>query len=471
MIFSSLVFLFLFLPIVLIFYYLVNKKLKNIVLLIASLLFYAWGEPKYVFLMLGSIFFNYIFGIKVASNNQKEKKTWLIISIIFNISGLVIFKYSNFLVDNANNLLNININIPTIALPLGISFFTFQTMSYVIDVYKKDGRVQKNIFDLALYISLFPQLVAGPIVRYQTVDEQISKRSHSCEKFAEGVNRFVCGLAKKVILSNQLGLIADGVFSTNIASLSISEAWVGIICYSLQIYFDFGGYSDMAIGLGKMFGFDFLENFNYPYISQSVSEFWRRWHISLSSWFKDYVYIPLGGNRVSPIKQYRNLFVVWSLTGIWHGANWTFLTWGIYYGILIGIEKAFLDKLLKKAPRIFRHIYLLLLVMIGWVFFRSENIVQASQFIKVLFGIGSNSIYNYSFVSYINESGYIIILAIIFATPIIPKLKSILKLKIKKLVESDFIYGLHSTFLVSLMFIIVVMLINSTYNPFLYFRF
>ncbi len=471
MIFSSLVFLFLFLPIVLIFYYLVNKKLKNIVLLIASLFFYAWGEPKYVFLMLGSIFFNYIFGIKVALNNQKEKKTWLIISIIFNISGLVIFKYSNFLVDNANNLLNININIPTIALPLGISFFTFQTMSYVIDVYKKDGRVQKNIFDLALYISLFPQLVAGPIVRYQTVDEQISKRSHSYEKFAEGVNRFVCGLAKKVILSNQLGLIADGVFSTNIANLSISEAWVGIICYSLQIYFDFGGYSDMAIGLGKMFGFDFLENFNYPYISQSVSEFWRRWHISLSSWFKDYVYIPLGGNRVSPIKQYRNLFVVWSLTGIWHGANWTFLTWGIYYGILIGIEKAFLDKLLKKAPRIFRHIYLVLLVMIGWVFFRAENIVQASQFIKVLFGIGSNPIYNYSFVSYINESGYIIILAIIFATPIIPKLKSILKLKIKKLVESDFIYGLHSTFLVSLMFIIVVMLINSTYNPFLYFRF
>lgn len=227
----------------------------------------------------------------------------------------------------------------------------------------------------------------------------------------------------------------------------------------------------MAIGLGKMFGFDFLENFNYPYISQSVSEFWRRWHISLGSWFKDYVYIPLGGNRVSPIKQYRNLFVVWSLTGIWHGANWTFLTWGIYYGILIGIEKAFLDKLLKKAPRIFRHIYLVLLVMIGWVFFRAENIVQASQFIKVLFGIGSNPIYNYSFVSYISESGYIIILATLFATPIIPKLKSILKLKIKKLVESDFIYGLHSTFLVSLMFIIVVILINSTYNPFLYFRF
>lgn len=471
MIFSSLVFLFLFLPIVLIFYYFVNQKLKNIVLLIASLVFYAWGEPKYVFLMLGSIFFNYIFGLKVASNNQKEKKTWLIISIIFNISGLVIFKYSNFLVDNVNNLLNININIPTIVLPLGISFFTFQTMSYVIDVYKKDGRVQKNIFDLALYISLFPQLVAGPIVRYQTVDEQINKRTHSSEKFAVGVNRFICGLAKKVILSNQLGMVADGVFSTNIANLSIAESWLGIICYTLQIYFDFSGYSDMAIGLGKMFGFDFLENFNYPYISQSVSEFWRRWHISLGSWFKDYVYIPLGGNRVSPIKQYRNLFVVWSLTGIWHGANWTFLTWGIYYGILIGIEKAFLDKLLKKAPRIFRHIYLVLLVMIGWVFFRAENIVQASEFIKVLFGIGSNPIHNYSFVSYINESGYIIILGIIFATPIIPKLKSILKSKIKKLIESDFIYGLHSTFLVSLMFIIVVILINSTYNPFLYFRF
>ncbi|MFQ5070655.1 membrane-bound O-acyltransferase family protein [Clostridioides difficile] len=471
MIFSSLTFLFAFLPVVFILYFLVNDKLKNFVLLLTSLFFYAWGEPKYIFLMLGSIVVNYIFGLKVSSDNKKEQKLWLTLSVIFNISLLVIFKYSNFFVDNFNALFNSHISIPTIALPLGISFFTFQTMSYVIDVYRKDGRVQRNIFDLALYVSLFPQLVAGPIVRYQTVDEQISKRIYSNEKFAVGVNRFICGLAKKVILANQLGMVADGVFSANIANLSIAESWLGIICYTLQIYFDFSGYSDMAIGLGKIFGFDFLENFNYPYISQSVSEFWRRWHISLSSWFRDYVYIHLGGNRVSPIKQYTNLFVVWSLTGIWHGANWTFLTWGIYYGILISIEKVFLGKLLKKVPQIFRHIYLILIVMIGWVFFRADNIVQASEFVQVLFGVGSNPICNNSFIMYINDYGYIIILSIIFAIPIIPKLKSILKSKTKKLVESNFVYMLHSTFLVALMFIVVVILINSTYNPFLYFRF
>ncbi|HBH3394862.1 TPA: MBOAT family protein [Clostridioides difficile] len=471
MIFSSLTFLFAFLSVVFILYFLVNDKLKNFVLLLTSLFFYAWGEPKYIFLMLGSIVVNYIFGLKVSSDNKKEQKLWLTLSVIFNISLLVIFKYSNFFVDNFNALFNSHISIPTIALPLGISFFTFQTMSYVIDVYRKDGRVQRNIFDLALYVSLFPQLVAGPIVRYQTVDEQISKRIYSNEKFAVGVNRFICGLAKKVILANQLGMVADGVFSANIANLSIAESWLGIICYTLQIYFDFSGYSDMAIGLGKIFGFDFLENFNYPYISQSVSEFWRRWHISLSSWFRDYVYIPLGGNRVSPIKQYTNLFVVWSLTGIWHGANWTFLTWGIYYGILISIEKVFLGKLLKKVPQIFRHIYLILIVMIGWVFFRADNIVQASEFVQVLFGVGSSPICNNSFIMYINDYGYIIILSIIFAIPIIPKLKSILKSKTKKLVESNFVYMLHSTFLVALMFIVVVILINSTYNPFLYFRF
>ena len=471
MVFSSLIFLFLFLPIVLIFYYLSNERLKNLVLLFASLFFYAWGEPKYVFLMIFSIICNYIFGFKVSSKNMKEKKLWLIIAVIFNISFLGVFKYSNFFIDNINNLLNLNINIPTIALPLGISFFTFQTMSYVIDVYRNDRRLQRNIYYLALYISLFPQLVAGPIVRYETVDEQINSRVHSINKFSIGVNRFIIGLGKKVIFSNQLGLVADKVFATNISDLSTMEGWLGIICYTLQIYFDFSGYSDMAIGLGKMFGFDFLENFNYPYISQSVSEFWRRWHISLGSWFRDYVYIPLGGNRVSPIKQYRNLFIVWSLTGIWHGANWTFMAWGLYYGILIALEKAFLDKLLKKLPQVFRHIYLVLIVMIGWVFFRAENITQAIDFIKVLGGIGANGIYNNSFISYINESGFIVILAIIFSMPILPKIKSMLELKHKKLVESKFIYVAHSTCLMSIMFIIVVILVNSTYNPFLYFRF
>ena len=464
-------FLFLFLPLVLIFYYISNEKLKNIVLLLASLFFYAWGEPKYVFLMILSIICNYIFGLKVSSDNSKAKKTGLIIAVIFNISLLGVFKYSNFLIDNINNIFHSGISIPSISLPLGISFFTFQTMSYVIDVYRDKKRLQKNIFNLALYISLFPQLVAGPIVRYETVDEQINKREHSINKFSEGVNRFVIGLGKKVIFSNQLGLVADKVFITNISDLSTLEAWLGIICYTLQIYFDFSGYSDMAIGLGKMFGFDFLENFNYPYISQSVSEFWRRWHISLGSWFRDYVYIPLGGNRVSPMKQYRNLFIAWSLTGIWHGSNWTFVTWGLYYGFLIALEKAFLQKYLNKLPRFIRHVYLILLVMIGWVFFRAENIVQAWDYIKILMGFGHNTMINLSFINYMNESAFIVILAALFATPILPKIKLRIKERNKSLVDNRFVYMLYSLFLMSIMFIAVVVLVNSTYNPFLYFRF
>nr|WP_330408607.1 MBOAT family O-acyltransferase [Romboutsia weinsteinii] len=421
--------------------------------------------------MIGSISFNYIFGIKVSSNNLKEKKLWLNIAVIFNISILVIFKYSNFFVDNINTLFGTDINIQAIALPLGISFFTFQTMSYVIDVYKKDGKVQRNIFDLALYISLFPQLVAGPIVRYQTVDEQINKRTYSSEKFAEGVNRFVCGLAKKVILSNQLGLVADGVFSASISNLSVVEAWVGITCYTLQIYFDFGGYSDMAIGLGKMFGFDFLENFNYPYISQSVSEFWRRWHISLGSWFRDYVYIPLGGSRVSKLKLYRNLFVVWFLTGFWHGASWNFIIWGLYFGILIALEKAFLEKLLYRLPRFVRHTYLLLVVILGWVFFRSTDILQAFEFIQVMFGLKSNLIFNSSVSVYLIDYYYIIFTALILSTPIVKVLKSrLLKLN-KKVLSSNISYALHGLLLSAYMLIVVVMLCSSSYNPFLYFRF
>lgn len=365
-------FLFLFLPMVLISYYLFDNRFKNFILLMASLFFYAWGEPRYIFLMLFSILVNYFFGLKIDDSSELKEKLWLTISIIFNLSLLIIFKYAELL-----------FGIKGIQLPLGISFFTFHIMSYLIDVYRNDAKVQRRIHDLALYISLFPQLIAGPILRYRTVEKQINGREHSLDKFAEGVNRFVFGLSKKVILANQLALVADGVFVKNAADLSILESWMGIICYSLQIYLDFSGYSDMAIGLGKMFGFDFLENFNYPYISQSVSEFWRRWHISLGSWFRDYVYIPLGGNRVSLIKLCRNLFVVWFLTGLWHGASWTFVIWGLYYGFLISLEKLFLGKLLQRLPRVFRHIYLLLIVLIGWVFFRVDNIIQGISFIKV----------------------------------------------------------------------------------------
>ncbi|MCR1898593.1 MBOAT family protein [Irregularibacter muris] len=460
MVFSSLIFLFLFLPIVLICYYSLGNRFRNPILLIASLFFYAWGEPKYIYLMVFSIMVNYFFGLKVAADSDSNKKFWLGVSVLFNLALLVVFKYADFL-----------FGIKGIKLPLGISFFTFQTMSYVIDVYRKDAEVQRKLSDLALYISLFPQLVAGPIVRYQTVDQQINSRKHSLDKFAEGINRFVFGLSKKVLLANQLALVADGVFASSLSNLSIVESWLGILCYTLQIYFDFSGYSDMATGLGKMLGFDFLENFNYPYISQSVSEFWRRWHISLGSWFRDYVYIPLGGNRVSKIRLYRNLFVVWFLTGLWHGANWTFVIWGLYYGVLITLEKAILGNLLEKLPKIFRHIYLLCIVLIGWVFFRVDHISQGIGFIKIMMGLGTNPMINNKALVYINDYWYIVLASGIFSTPIVKKLKDIAIKINEKSLQNGIAYGLHSLILIICMFMIVIRLSSSSYNPFLYFRF
>ncbi|SHH37605.1 MBOAT family O-acyltransferase [Sporanaerobacter acetigenes] len=460
MVFSSLIFLFLFLPVVLVCYYLSGNRFRNYILLGASLFFYAWGEPRYIYLMLFSIVINYFIGLKMDISSKSNKKLLLLISIIFNLSLLIIFKYADFL-----------FGIKGIRLPLGISFYTFQIMSYVIDVYRKDAEVQRNIFDLALYVSLFPQLVAGPIVRYQTVVEQISIREYSLDKFADGVNRFVLGLSKKVILANQLALVADGVFIKNVANLSIVESWIGIVCYTFQIYFDFSGYSDMAIGLGKMFGFDFLENFDYPYISQSVSEFWRRWHISLGSWFRDYVYIPLGGNRVSKFRLYMNVLVVWCLTGLWHGANWTFVVWGLYYGVFLILEKAFLEKALKKLPKILRHVYLLLVVIIGWVFFRADNIVQGIDFIKVMMGFGTSPITNNSVSIYINDYWYIIVAAAIFSTPIMDKFKRVILRNNKNLLENGVVYKLQSLILIICMFIVIVLLTGSSYNPFLYFRF
>ncbi|MFL8673826.1 MBOAT family O-acyltransferase [Clostridioides sp. GD02404] len=469
MIFSSLIFLFLFFPLTLICYYLANPKYTNVMLLLASIAFYAWGEPKYIFLMMLSIIANYIFGIKVS--DSKDKKIWVVLSVIYNISILGIFKYSNFFVDNINFLLNTNITIPEIKLPLGISFFTFQIMSYVIDVYRNDAKVQRKLTNLALYISLFPQLVAGPIVRYQTVADDIEHREHNWYKFTQGVNKFVIGLGKKVILANQLGIIADDVFNKSSGDLSRLEVWLGVVCYTLQIFYDFSGYSDMAIGLGKIFGFDFLENFNYPYISQTVSEFWIRWHISLSTWFKDYVYFPLGGNRVSRLKLYRNLFIVWFLTGMWHGANWTFIIWGLYFGILISIEKAFLEKLLYKMPRIIRHMYLLFIVMIGWVFFRAEDLPKAIKFIGIMFGSGNYPLFSNAFNVFVIEYWYVIVGAIILSTPIVEIIKSLVIKKNKNTLNNTVCQVANAAFIVACMFIVVVMLSSSTYNPFLYFRF
>ncbi|CEO33131.1 MBOAT family O-acyltransferase [Paraclostridium sordellii] len=468
MVFSSLVFLFVFLPLIIFIYYISKDKYKNYLILTASLFFYAWGEPIYIVIMLLSIAVNFVFGKKVCKDNiRSNRKIWLVMSIVFNISMLGIFKYTGFFIENINRVFKNNITDPGIALPLGISFFTFQAMSYVIDVYRDDARVQKNLLHLALYISLFPQLVAGPIVRYQTVADQIENRKHTMQKFENGVSRFIIGLAKKVLLSNSLGMLADSVFNTQISELTVLSAWLGIIAYSLQIFFDFSGYSDMAIGLGNMFGFEFLENFNYPYISKSASEFWRRWHISLGSWFRDYIYIPLGGSKKGKLRNYINLFIVWFLTGFWHGASWTFIAWGLYFGVLIAIEKAFLGKILDRIYSPISHLYLVLVVMIGWIFFRANSFTYAFNYIKLLFGLDNNLLYNNLTIMYLNDYGYIIVLSVIFSVPIIP----ILKNKLHEFKETHVYYIIRSIVFMSMFGAIVIELVNSTYNPFLYFRF
>ncbi|WP_270838888.1 MBOAT family O-acyltransferase [Peptacetobacter hiranonis] len=472
MVFSSLVFLFVFLPIVLVLYYLSGKKYRNYLLLLASLFFYAWGEPTYVVIMLISIGANYLCGLLVDEKRaDKVRVTGVVISVIFNICMLGVFKYSGFFVKNINAAFNTSLPVPEIALPLGISFFTFQAMSYVIDVYRKDAKVQKNIFDLSLYISLFPQLVAGPIVRYQTVADQIEERDHNIIKFGDGVRRFIIGLGKKVLLSNSLGMLADSVFGMQTYQLTVVSTWLSILAYSLQIFFDFSGYSDMAIGLGKMFGFEFLENFNYPYISQSASEFWRRWHISLGSWFRDYVYFPLGGSRRGNVRTYINLFIVWFLTGFWHGASWTFIAWGLYFGLLIGMEKSYLGKLLNKVPRFVRHIYLLLVVMIGWVFFRADSFSYSIEFIKNMFFMGTNVIFDGVAASYINDYWFVLVLSMIFCMPIIDWFRRKIEVANDKILESNVSYVLNSVVYTGIFLIVIFKLVNSTYNPFLYFRF
>lgn len=445
----------------------VPKNFKNYVLLFFSIVFYAWGGLLYLPLLLISIFINYIFGLKIGKYQEdiKSKKRVLIISIIFNILFLGVFKYTNFIVDNINILFNTSINAPIIPLPIGISFYTFQAMSYVIDVYKNDGNVQKNIFNLALYISMFPQLVAGPIVRYQTVDDQISSREHNFDKFNSGMERFIRGLFKKVIISNTVGELSTIIYGLANYEMSVATAWLGAIAYTLQIYFDFSGYSDMAIGLGKMLGFDFLENFNYPYIAKSVAEFWRRWHISLGTWFRDYIYIPLGGNRVSEFKVYRNLAVVWFVTGVWHGASWNFVMWGVYFGLFIMMERLFLNKILKKLPNTIQHIYLLLIVVFGWVLFSQPDLTSAIDYMKIMLGMSGYPFINGYTTFYISQYWGILVLAIIASTPI---LKGISKTNVK--IENIINLG-KPIALVSLFIITTVYLVNSTFNPFIYFNF
>jgi len=461
MLFASMTFLWIFLPVLLCIYYISKGKLRNIILLIFSLIFYSWGEPKYVFLMLFSIFINYIFGLIIDKSHKKLKKLVLFIAVIANLGLLAYFKYFNFIVVSINKILQMDkFAIRDIALPIGISFYTFQVMSYIIDLYKGEIKVQKNPLNLALYISLFPQLIAGPIVKYHDIQKQINERIVTVEKFAEGVKRFAIGLAKKVLISNTLALVADTMFDGDILSLSAPHAWLGIICYTFQIYYDFSGYSDMAIGLGKMFGFEFLENFNLPYIAQSITEFWRRWHISLSSWFKQYLYIPLGGNRKGKIRTYINLIIVFFATGLWHGASWNFVLWGLFHGFFMLIERIKLKELLDKNKfKVLNHIYTLAVVMFGWVFFRADGLRRALRYIKVLFTGGL--IDGLELSNIINFKLYLVLaIAILFSGPI----QKLLPKKGKRRV-------LEPVGVFVLMLLCIMTLVSNTYNPFIYFRF
>ena len=430
-------------------------------MLIFSLIFYSWGEPKYVLLMIISIFINYIFGLIIDKAQNKSKKLVLFLSVIINLSLLAYFKYFNFIVSNLNKVFQTNIfAAKEIALPIGISFYTFQVMSYIIDLYRGDIKVQKNPLKLALYISFFPQLIAGPIVKYHDIENQINKRIVTIQKFADGVRRFVFGLSKKILLANTLALMADATFDSDILSLSMPHAWLGIICYMLQIYYDFSGYSDMAIGLGKMFGFEFMENFDLPYVSQSITEFWRRWHISLSTWFKEYLYIPLGGNRKGKIRTYINLSIVFFTTGLWHGASWNFIFWGVFHGFFMLIERIKLKELLDKNKfKILNYIYSLTVVMFGWIFFRADTLTNGIQYIKVMFSKKMSD--NLELSAIINMKLYVILLiAIVFAGPI--------QRISKKFKKTSYI---EPIIIAILMILCIMTLVSNTYNPFIYFRF
>ena len=467
MVFSSLTFLMLFLPSVLLIYFAVPRQGKNAVLFIFSLLFYAWGEPIYVGLMIFSTVLDYTCGWLVEKyRGTSKQKIGLLISVFTNLSLLFFFKYTDFFIGTINTVFGTDIAKLNLPLPIGISFYTFQTMSYTIDVYRGDAKVQKNILSFGAYVSLFPQLIAGPIVRYQDVADQLNERTHSFDRFGDGVKRFVTGLGKKVLLANNIGLLWDAISKTAAENLTTLAAWLGIIAFAFQIYFDFSGYSDMAIGLGKMFGFEFLENFNYPYTSKSVTEFWRRWHISLGTWFRDYIYIPLGGNRKGLPIQIRNIAIVWLLTGFWHGASWNYVLWGVFYGVLLMAEKLFLLKWLKKAPAFVGHIYTMFAVLFGWVLFAFEDFGKGVAFLKTMFGGGAGFISNgtlYQILSYLP----LLIVCLVAATPLAKKIYEKLSCKIGEGV----LLTVDSVRIVGIMLLSIAYLISGSYNPFLYFRF
>ena len=468
MLFSSIVFLFTFLPAVMILYYLLPVRFRNVILLLASLVFYAWGEPVYLFLMLLSILFNYFSGLDIARNLQDKRaaKRSLVFNLIINLAVLGFFKYEGFVLDTLNGILPVHISYHALSLPIGISFYTFQILSYIIDVYRGNVKVQTNLPNFALYVTMFPQLIAGPIVQYADVDEQLASREISRTKFGEGSMYFIRGLAKKVLLANTSGMIFTEVSGLAKDNIAVMTAWLGAFAYMFQIYFDFSGYSDMAIGLGKMFGFEFNMNFNYPYVSKSITEFWRRWHISLSSWFRNYVYIPLGGNRVSKIKHIRNLLIVWFLTGLWHGAAWNFVAWGLYYGVILIIEKYLLSPVLDRLPDVVRHIYSIVLVVIGWVLFFSSSFGQAADYIRVMFGAGAHGFADRESM-YLLTSNLILWLILIFGSTPLVHFRYEHMLRSKKWNTTI----INSVVYAALFIVCIAYLVTETYNPFLYFRF
>ena len=471
-----------FLPVTLFVYLIVGRRLRNYFLLFASLVFYAWGETAYVLIMLLSIVANYAAGLAIDYfKDRPQAKLFLGFAVAFNIGLLSVFKYANFIVDNLNILLG-SFELPTVALqpvhlPIGISFFTFQAMSYVIDIYRRDAVVQRNPANIGLYIALFPQLIAGPIVRFHDIAAQITHRHVRIQDFAEGVERFIIGLGKKVLIANQVAVISDQVFALKAGALSPGIAWLGVLCYALQIYFDFSGYSDMAIGLGRMFGFRFLENFNYPYISKSVREFWRRWHISLSSWFRDYLYVPLGGNRQGALRTYFNLLTVFFLCGLWHGASWNFVVWGLLHGLFLIIERLGFEKILVRLWAPLRHFYLLSVVMITWVFFRVDTLSAALGYLAVMFGQAKGGTTPVALMQIGRDAQTAIIAGIIFSAPVFSWLnrfrQSVLSHRHRKMsMVFDGTAGAVKTVGLSLILYVSILFISSgAYNPFIYFRF
>ncbi len=466
MVFSTPYFLFLYLPAVLLLYYISPLKLRNLVLLIVNLVFYGWGEPVYILIMFASILIDYTHGMLVTrckgSGNLRGAKAAVASSVVFNLALLGVFKYWDFI---AGSLAAAGLRfMPTLGveLPIGISFYTFQTMSYTIDVYRGDAKAQKNIVTFGAFVTLFPQLIAGPILRYKDLGDQLEHRVHSCGKFASGVQRFVIGLSKKVLLANAIGPLWDVTLATPGAQLTTLGAWLGVVAFAFQIYFDFSGYSDMAIGLGRMLGFEFLENFRYPYLARSATEFWRRWHISLGTWFREYLYIPLGGSRVGKPRLLLNLLIVWAATGVWHGASWNFLLWGLFYFVFLVLEKFWLGKVLDKAPRALSRVYALAVILVGWSIFAVEDLGTLGAYLKAMFGLGAGA-WDDSFLYYLRGYLPILLIAAVASTPAAARLWHKLPEKARRV--------LLPLLLAAGLVLSTAYLVDGTYNPFLYFRF